>query len=400
MAIPGPNPAWSAQPGAGYQVNSTAISADGSVMITGTSIEESTGTDFGIYCYHTLDGSSGSLLWSDPLGAEDYEGVFWVAMSADGRYAVAGGSSVMQPGGFLRFYSVAEGAGSRQEIVTASRINEVEMSADGSAVVAVYDDRADVYARIGAEYRLLGSQAYTGCYLRTGGISADGVWIVVGGESTSGEAASSGQAGVVSILLNNQGGLQLASTFALANPVLRVVIAGAFVAASTAGGTVSLYFRVMGTVYQEAWTMSPSESVGDIYALGIVETDAGVLVGAGGNAVGSASGSGCVFVVQNANDGGSFAPQELWLQRVQYPPNPATSFDAAALYLTAADGEPTGGGETPGNFYLFDARSGALAWSEPYHTELMNWAMAINAAGTACFGGSDTGEVYYWGRPV
>lgn len=131
MPVPGPNPSWSAQPRPGYQINSTAISADGSVMITGTSIEGANGGDFAVYCYQTEDGSGGTLLWSDPLGREAYEGVFWVAMSADGRYAAAGGSYETEGSGFLRLYSVGGGASSRQEFATTSRINQVEMSADG-----------------------------------------------------------------------------------------------------------------------------------------------------------------------------------------------------------------------------------------------------------------------------
>jgi hypothetical protein len=398
MAIPGPTPGWSAQPRAGYQINSTAISADGSVMITGTSAEFGSADDFGIYCYQTTDGSSGSLLWSDPLGRPAFDGVFWVAMSADGRFAAAGGSYETGGGGFLRLYSVTAGASSRQEFATTSRVNEVEMSADGSVVVAVYGDRADVYTLVDGRYQPLGSQTFADCYVRSCGLTPDGVWIVVGGESRSGEPVSS-RGGMVAVLLNDQGTLQVAASMSPAYRVLRVVIAGAFVAASTAGGTVALYYRVMGPAYQEAWTTSAGRPLGDVYALAIAQTDAGTFVGAGGNAPGTSPEAGWVFVIQNVPSGAGFAPVMCWIQPTTYAPNPATNFDAAGSYLTAADGEPTGSAETAGHFYLYDAMSGAPAWSAPYGTSLMNWAMAINAAGSACFGGSDDGCVYYWGRP-
>lgn len=252
-----------------------------------------------------------------------------------------------------------------------------------------------MYALANGQYRIMGSQVYPDCYARSCGITPDGVWIVVGGEAHSSAPVSS-RGGVVSVLINSQGTLQVASAMAPTSRVLRVVIAGAFVAASTTGGTVSLFFRVMGPVYQEAWTMSPSKPVGDIYALAIAQTDGGTFVGAGGNATGTDPAAGWAFVIRNVPSGPSFTPEELWIQPTTYAPNPATNFDAAAVYLTAADGEPSGSGETAGSFYLYDAMSGALAWSAPYSTNLMNWAMAFNAAGTACFGGSDNGFVYYW----
>lgn len=399
MAIPGPNPGWSAQPRAGYQINSTAISADGSLMLTGTSSEFGSADDFGIYCYQTPDGSRGNLLWSDPLGRVAVDGVFWVAISADGRYAAAGGAYEKEGSGFLRLYSVAGGPSSRQEFATTSRVNEVEMNADGSVVVTVYGDCADVYTLVDGRYQLLGSQVYANSYLRSCGITADGVWIAVGGESNAGAPVTS-RGGMVSVLVNDRGSLQVASAMAPACRVLRVVIAGAFVAASTAGGTVSLYFRVMGAAYQEAWTTSPGKPMGDVYALAIAQTDAGTFVGAGGNASGTTPEAGWVFLIQNLPSGGAFSPVLRWIQPTAYAPNPATNFDAAAAFLTAADGEPTGSGETAGHFYLFDAMSGTPAWPAPLGTSLMNWAMAINAAGTACFGGSDDGYVYYWGRPA
>jgi outer membrane protein assembly factor BamB len=181
--------------------------------------------------------------------------------------------------------------------------------------------------------------------------------------------------------------------------VLRVVIGGSFVAASTYGGTVSLWSPVIGPVWQLAWTVAPTPPLARIYALAIAQIGSTVWVGGGGNGTGDAHGAGRMFVVQSvpSAEGVGFTPTQLWSAKTTYPPNPASYLDAGARYLTAADGEPAAPSETPGQFYLFDARTGTLVWT--HETSLMNWAMTINAAGTACVGGSDDGSLYYWGAP-
>lgn len=409
MSIPGPSPLWSVQPFAGLQINSTAISASGSRMITGTSIEGGSSSDFAIYCY----GGSGELLWSDPLGANAYDGVFWVAISADGAWAAAGGSYQQSGSGFLRIYSVDGGASSRQEFTTSGRVNEVEMSADGSSVVAVFEDTVALYTRSGSTYTLSASQSFAGAYARTCAISADGTWITAGGNQDDASPTrtrrpsgprrtySSGT-GFVKVFLNQGGSLNVASAWNPTAGVLRVVMTGAFVANANEDGSVQLYFRVMGPVYTLGWTFWPSVPVSYIYALAIGQTNDAVYVAAGGNVPSTSSGpsAGLLFMIQSLPNGAGFTPTQLWSQPLAYAPNPATNMDAAVQYVTAGVGEPHAGSETPGAFYLFGAGSGVSPWGSPYETPIMNWAMAINAAGTAIFGGSDDGFVYYWGAPA
>ena len=400
MAIPGSAPSWTAQPHSGFQVNTTAMSADGSVLLTGTSLEYSTSDQFGVYCY-TPDGNAGRLLWSDPLDRDAQDGVFWAAVSADGRYGAAGGSYTDEAG-FLRLYSIANGPASRQEFSTSGRVNEVEMSADGSMVLAVYNERADLYQLVNGSYRLAGSQTFAGFYLRTCGITPDGTWAVVGGDvdTDTGDVASpdASNPGIVAMLLWDSGSLQAVGRGAPGDGVRRVVISGRFVAASTRSGTISLWSRVMGPVWQHEWTFSPTPPVGIIYALAIAQPDEVVWIGAGGNATGPGETGGKVFVVQGVPNDAGFTPKQLWMNSTVYPPNPATGFDAQARCLTAADGDPTKAGETKGNFYLFNAQTGQVIWS--LETSLMNWSMVINPAATACFGGSDDGLIYYWGSPT
>jgi hypothetical protein len=50
MPIAGPTPSWTQTPNSGFQINSTALSADGSVLLTGTSIESKSSNGFAVYC--------------------------------------------------------------------------------------------------------------------------------------------------------------------------------------------------------------------------------------------------------------------------------------------------------------------------------------------------------------
>ena len=65
------DPLWQVVPQAGYQINSTAISANGERCILGTSDEFGNG-DFAVYCYDQY----GHLQWSESLGTDLYQGVF------------------------------------------------------------------------------------------------------------------------------------------------------------------------------------------------------------------------------------------------------------------------------------------------------------------------------------
>jgi len=409
MPISGPTPNWQIQPSPGYQINSTAISADGTRMIAGTSIEEATAAGVGIYCYGTTDGASGTLLWSDPLGQPAYDGVFWVAISSDGRYAAAGGSYAKTGSGFVRIYDVSAGASSRVEFPTSSRVNELEMSADGTYVVAVYGSTVELYQRAAGTYVVAATQVLTNDYVRTCSISPDGTWIVAGGQVDSANLdpeprharslADSASPGFVAIFINQQGTLEPATTRNPAAGVLRVVLSGAFIAASTQDGTLYLYAQVFFPDWEQAWSFKPAVTIGYSYALGLAPgSDGNYYIAAGGNNVGVSPSTGWLYLVKNVPTGGLFQPQQLWIRSLEYAPNPATNMDGSAIYVTAGDGEPVTGGETSGNFYLFDAMGGGLLWSFP--TSIMNWAMAINTKGTACFGGSDDGYVYYWGSPA
>lgn len=429
------DPQWSLTPYAGLQINSTAISSDGSQLITGTSAEYGTSDNFAIYSYTTNGSEPASPNWSDPLGAGVTQGVFWVAMSGDGTQCAAGGEYGSGKG-FLRTYNVSQGTSSRQEFKTTGRINEVEINSNGNQIVAV--ENSNVH------YLTLNSGTYTDAvttvpastaYVRSCGISDDGNWVVVGGEIFSSEQstqantphgrrqleAQSTTTGVFYVYQNVNGVLTLRGSYSSSSGILRVVITrdGEYAAASTKSGEV-LYFnfvRNLSANLTPAWTYQATDySIGMSYALAICHTNGMVYVGVGGNSATTSSvdsatpAFGYAYMLQSTFDRttNQYYGNRLWIYQLQYCPNPGMNMDANAQYVTSADGEPifsssksksTSGttSETPGNFYLFDVNKGTLYWQYP--TSVMNWPMAINAAGTAIFAGSDNGNVYYWGAP-
>lgn len=225
-----PSPNWIVTPTSGLQVNSTAISDDGSQLITGTSAEYASSSAFAIYSYST-DGSAAYQQWMDPLGDNVTQGVFWVAISGDGSHAAAGGEYGSGKG-FLRAYNVAAGPYTKQEFATTSRINEVEISANGQYMVAVEGSNMHFYTLVNGYYSEqvinLGS-----AYLRSCGISSDGSMIVVAGEVSSSydnpksrrqHFEASTTTGVFYLYQNYLGQLTYIGTYPTDSGILRTVI--------------------------------------------------------------------------------------------------------------------------------------------------------------------------------
>lgn len=419
-------PQWSLTPYSGLQINSTAISNDGSQLITGTSAEYGSSDNFAIYSYQT-NGSSATLNWSDSLGAGRTQGTFWVAMSGDGSQCAAGGEYGSGQG-FLRTYNVSQGISSRQEFDTGSRINEVEINSNGSQIAAVEGSNVHYLSLSSGSYSNAVTTLPNSPYMRSCGISDDGNWVVAGGEIFSSESAASSvsgrsrleaqsSTGVFYIFQNVNGQLVQQGSYASASGILRVVISrdGQYAAASTKSGEVLFFNFVRNPLspLQPEWTYQATDySIGMSYALAICHANGMVFVGVGGNSAtssGSSPAFGYAYMLQSTFDRTTlkYFGNRLWIQQLQYCPNPGMNMDAGARYVTSADGEPIfstsasakgATSETPGNFYLFDVTSGALYWQYP--TSVMNWPMSINAAGTAIFAGSDNGSVYYWGAPA
>lgn len=389
------NPAWTVTPQPGYQVNSTAISGDGTVCLFGTSREYDSG-QFAVYC-HDADGA---LKWSDPIGTQSYQGVYWVALSDDGRYAAAGGTTGSQDNtaGFLRAYQVSDGA-TLLDATLPNRINQVVLSADGRVLVAVEGSTLRVFTLTDGSYTQTAEQVLTGQFCRSCDVSADGRRMVVGG--TRDQEAQRVPAGMLAMYAFDGSNLECRSRYPCATGVLNVVILddGSWWAGSRHDGKVMAFTDAMPVAPNlPVWTYSPPELVLDVaYALAIARRQDGeVQVVCGANIMGKDHG--CLYAVQawfTGNPGDEYRAKPLWLKNLQYDPNPGTHMDRYATLVTATDGQPEQGDkETPGNFYLYCAADGAMIWQFP--TSLMNWPMAISSQANAIFGGSDDGAAYYW----
>lgn len=401
-------PSWTVTPDAKLQINSVAMSADGNCCVFGTSNEFGTG-QFNVYCY---DGA-GNKRWSNPVGAAgSTQGVFWVAASADGQFAAAGGET-SSSSGFLTAYRVSDGA----QVLTqtpAHRVNQVALSGDGSLLLAVFEDTVQLYNYTDGAYVLASQQTFTGCYLNSCALSPDGFKAVLSctiySDEVSASAASARTAAssssstgqVISLVIDNNK-LSVAGTWNSPVGSMRVAIAatGNFWGASLHDGSCVLF--APGSVNAPVWQYKPDVqnlSVG--YGFDITETADGRVVLACGANLHSTAGSpgGYLYLVESVPGTISPVAKFCWGAPLALSANPGVSLDRQALTVTATDGAP--GSETPGqvsestgNFYLFDGSLGTQLWSFP--TPVMNWPMVITPDGTHAFGGSDDGSVYFWG---
>ncbi len=154
-------PKWARVPARGKQINTCAITPDGSRVVCGTWVERGPDVSavFHIYCYD----ASGELLVSIPVSEAAIEhGVYWVAISDDGSTLAAGGE-VAENEGFLRVYGIHPDAPpNTMRLVpllatsTPSRVNEVSLGTDGNRLVACYGSTVALYGANGRfEFDLL-----------------------------------------------------------------------------------------------------------------------------------------------------------------------------------------------------------------------------------------------------
>ncbi|KGI76935.1 hypothetical protein [Oleiagrimonas soli] len=404
-------PRWKVTPQPGNQINSTDISADGGICLLGTSQEYGTG-QFAVFCFNRIS----QQRWSDPLPSTTYQGVFWVAVSVDGRYGAAGGtqSQTASSAGFLRAYAMENGTRLLDESLP-SRVNQVALSDAGERLVAVAGDSLYVYDLRGDGYARLAQPSFAGEYCRTCAISADGRRIVVGTSinSDSDDAEScfrwsrdtdgSDAGGAVHVFDIDDRQLQAHATSRTDAGIMHVAMlpnGSCWVASRHDGQAMAFTADVSLSDGTPAWIYAPAGIALDVaYGIAVAETEDGeVRVVCGANLQDTAKDRGCLYAVRSQREPGdtpSYTPTPLWQHTLAHDPNPGINMDRKAQWVTATDGQPDGGtSESKGNFYLFAAGSGRLAWQ--YTTSLMNWPMAIAADGHAVFGGSDDGSAYYW----
>jgi outer membrane protein assembly factor BamB len=125
-------PTWQRVLSTTEQVNSRALSADGSRVVAGTSQEFGKG-QFAVVCFD----ADGTQRWRQPVGtAEAYQGVFWVAISADGSSVAAGGELADGSEGFLFAFDDALGSSLYWQTGLSERGNQVSLSDDGCTLLA------------------------------------------------------------------------------------------------------------------------------------------------------------------------------------------------------------------------------------------------------------------------
>jgi WD40 repeat protein len=358
-------------------INSVAISQDGGVVVAGTyyfpyggggakhSPADSPQITVGTFAWN----AQGKQLWQDEFQAS--EGVYWAAVSRDGKWAAVGGRSTPSQG-FVYIYDVASGK-QVSSYYAPTRVNMVVFSSDGSYLVAGAD-KTYLFTRTGSAWgppQILPGAAKDNVVAV--GISANGEWIVAGT-----------YLGFVVLVQNNAGKFGAPASWQAGSGIHWAAISadGSTFAAAPGGSSVYCFqtSSFPGT-QKPAWSATLTGCT-SCRTVGLC--DDGSLVSAGGN-IGTA---GKIFLFSNQGTSG----KQLWVQPTQRNPN-STSLDSAGKYVTAADGYPD---QTPGDYYLFTA-GGSVVGS--FQTSNMSWPMQISADGTAIAAGSDDSNVYYFAVP-
>lgn len=387
-SVPSPTPNWSHAPQAGDYINSIAVSADGGTVVGGTFKHTYSGssarsrraptvaptTNFGVYCY---EGESGTLRWSDVFAA--YEGVYWVAVSADGSRAAAGGNWTSSPAaGFVRAYDATSGA-LLLDYRTGARVNQVALSADGEWLISAADSIVLFqYDQTTAQYKK--TNEFTPAVTKghneviSVGISADASRMVYCDYS-----------GHVGYMANEGGIMAVFKTWMLPDDgfshMLSLAPSGNCFAA---GGANGLFYMFDAVSFLQSG--EPTYS----YATGVSEAVYGVAVAGDGKSfagVVNNGDAGAVYLV-NVNSGTPVLAATFPTQR---NPNCVTINSEHGL-MAVADGHPDG---TPGHFYLYSGVGTAPVETWCYTTtQNMSWPVAIAANGSAVIGGSDDSSIY------
>lgn len=394
-------PSWQQTPQAGLQVNSVAVSPDGQLTVGGTSSEFGSG-QFNFYGYD----ATGSQLWSVPVTAANVtQGIFWVAVSDDKRFAACGGET-SKTCGFLCILDASTGTILFQDNNLPARVNQLSFSSDSTLLLADFQHELRLYhyatgSTVAPVWSLSDSLALSADFSSYSAVLApNGSRVWVGAINYNVKPVYTGL--VQQIVLDN-GKFGAVTSYPQAQGVMRVVTTtdGAYAAAALHDGSCAFFQAVqpstafvykpdltgLNIAYAIAITQTPTQQL--VIVVGANQAEAGVLYR--------------VDAEQTASEIANFpvwGPVLRWSQPVKYAVNPGVTLDLAATRVSATDGKPdeTNGGsnqkESPGNFYLFDACSGQQLWQ--YGTKLMNWPMTLTPDGNTAVGGSDDGSIYYW----
>jgi len=379
-------PDWSHQPGPGLYINSTAVSADGSKIVAGTFFHNyGRGTTrasdddktYGTYCYDR----KGRLLWSNEF--QGWEGVYWVALSADGGTAASGGWRRKYTG-FIRAFSASDPTGTPiLDHPTGHRTNAVALSDDGSVLVAAADH---LYA---FTLSAVGSQgpdrfeAGSDVSFVTLSLSRDGRWAVAGDSK-----------GAVYLLEIESGKwrhhLRWQSPDERAIHCVQISGDGKWF---VAGGPGYLY-AFKNDHSESKWRQTSDLRYAWKHSLGSGGAVYGVAISDNGDwvsGVANAGRGGVIHLVKNHGTAGYLE----WSKETAENPN-STSLDSRGRYVTAADGHSE---SAAGHFYLWDRATGASLGVFATQAR-MSWPMFLSADGSTIAAGSDNSTVYRFSTPT
>ncbi len=404
---------WSYPTAGNNYVNWTAVSKQGEFLMACTFCFGKSDT---YYAYCFARGSSDPV-WYDAIPAD--EGVFWVAISADASWAASGGlldSSSDQ--GFIRAYPMGQSgqATPALDFQTSGRVNEVELSADGTWLIGCAGDSLYLFELGGGAQQPSGSFTAPGT-VYTAAISADGTWIVAGmiaSESTTGTpltdlrgrkvASGSEVVGQVVLFENVEG--QLVKKAIWKAPwigdgknsyIQRIVITpdGQYFAAGSSNTQFYLFER--DSFLQQQAPLWGQTSPFGVTVYGVALSADGQSVVAGSNPP-SGESQGFYSYVRNTPDSSSptgYSPSQVWTAQAYSSPNPGLTMDDTGAWVAAADGHPVG---EPGHFYLFSGSDGSWQWSDQTGNEC--WPASISRDGSLIVCGSDDGSVYVFNGPL
>ncbi len=378
------------------QVNSCAISADGSRVVAGSSQEFGQG-QFAVVCFD----AGGNQLWRQPVGtAQAYQGVFWVAISADGSTVAAAGELASGSEGFLVAFDGGTGTSLYAQTDLPARVNQVSLSDDGATLLACYLNTIALFRR-GSTLVFVPVDTYSVAAhhnIESAMLSGDGTRAVAGSIHYDNNVTVGA---VISARIAPIGGFEGVTTTVFDSGVMRVAITEDGSAWGGALHDASCVCFLAGATSLPVWRHPCNVPANIAYAFGIGGSASGTVhLACGVNLiVGEDPGApqGAVISLTCDAQAATPLPVQRWVMPTKYAVNPGVSLDRAATLVSATDGKPDPGHEThesAGNFYLFDNVANRVLWAYP--TPKMNWPMAIAANGRAIVGASDDGRVYYW----
>lgn len=372
-------PVWSKTLKKNTYVNSVGISNDGSRVVAGNFFHSYNGSakssqnNYGTYCFD----KSGKLLYKDVFSA--WEGVYWTAISGDENYIASGGWQSQNPYfGFIKAYDI-----NNKKIVfdqkTGGRVNKVTLSQDGTYLLAASDLLYFAVKNTKNQYGLIQSIKPMGKDGRfvTSDMSADGKY-----------AVACDQNGNVTLYQNSKTKLIRKVKWGLPNAQYSNCVqmtrnGNWFIVGGHHGFVYAFNIQKFLKTGKPTWQFQ-AQSQGTVYGAYISES--GEFVSTLSNGYAGDRNAGEVALLQVTKG----KVKQNWFYPTLRNPN-STTMDAAAKYVTVADGHPDG---FPGHFYLIERETGKCLWI--YKTDNMSWPMEISQDGSGIAAGSDDANVYYF----